>query len=416
MGKRGVSYLLLLVLILQALDPGSCEKPSSFCSRTLSRSTCPANLPTFDQVDLNKYSGRWYEVSVNAYFKGLQEAGGACVSAFYTPNNDSSIQVFNSQTRVVGALGSSLVRGISVSAAGVCQGARQICSEIYNGSVSQAISIIRVVAMNISQSYPKESSLLLESESKIDHSLIDIDLALNSLSQSVSQIQVLNSKLGQGQPKGAVAELSKIAARVNKEVFDSTIPSKVESIASARRKITKVAGELYQNENTREVSQQLFRAVSLVQSLEESLPGQAATIRATVAAIAESAASFAYENNEGVGGFFSLTGKAVVTSAPGKLSVTFTGIPSPPGQYWILKVADEGSDNYGAAIVYGCSEVSGGGTYQPLFFLSRQPNLSSDVNQEFLDYVHSLGIYSDCHEVLVSSSQPASCQYPSPQS
>ncbi|KAL3683720.1 hypothetical protein R1sor_001742 [Riccia sorocarpa] len=414
MGERGLTCLLLLLLIFQTLRPGSCQPPAppTFCSRTLSRWTCPATLPTFDQVDLNKYSGRWYEIGSNGYFKGLQEAGGECISAFYTPQPDGSIQVFNGQTRVLGALGTSLVRGISVSAAGICQNARQICSEISPmGSISQGIRIIQQVATNISQSYYEESCVLVESKAKIDSSLMTIDKGLDSLSQSVSQIQVLNIKLSQaeGKAKDEVAELTKIAAQVNNEIEDN-IPALLESIASARKKVTELAGKLYQKDDTKEISQQLFRAVSSIQEFEESLSGHAATIRATVAATADSAASFAYEKNEGVGGFYGLYGKAVAANAtaPGKLSVTFEGIPTPPGKYWILKVADEKSESYGAAIVYGCSDIPGAGTYQPLFFLSREPTLSEDVNREFTDYVRSLGIYSECHEVFVPSSQPAS--------
>ncbi|BFI09503.1 hypothetical protein MPTK1_3g05310 [Marchantia polymorpha subsp. ruderalis] len=411
----GMGMLVLVLVLVQAVGFASCQS-TSFCANTLSRWTCPKDLPTFDKVDLQKYAGRWYEIGSNAFFKNLQEAGGTCVSAVYTLKSDEGyVEVFNSQTRVIGDLGVSLVRAISAQASQICQGARQICSQIFVGSVSQGLSIVQEVATNTSQSNPADSSALLEAKAMIESALGGIDAGLDSLAKNVSQMQILNSQLSQADGKAAdrVAQLSDLAAQINAGVVDAIIPEKLAAIAAARQNITAIAGKLYNAPGTKQLAQLLFRAVTLIQDLEESVPGQAATIKATVNGAVDAAASFAYEKSENVGGFVTILGKAFQNSTDaGKLSVVFDSIA--PAQYWILKVEDENSDDYGAAIVYGCSDLPTGGTYQPFFILSRKPTLGEDVGIPFLQYAESLGIYQDCHEVFAFSEQPATCQYPSP--
>ena len=62
-------------------------------SMTLFSSNIPAQeLPTVDQVDIQKYLGTWYEIArlPNSFEKGLE-----CVTATYTMKDNGKIQVFN---------------------------------------------------------------------------------------------------------------------------------------------------------------------------------------------------------------------------------------------------------------------------------------------------------------------------------
>jgi len=58
----------------------------------------PTNLtpiaPTSTEIDLNRYSGKWYEI---VSLPQLFSLGAKCITAEYTPNADGSIKVVNRQ-------------------------------------------------------------------------------------------------------------------------------------------------------------------------------------------------------------------------------------------------------------------------------------------------------------------------------
>lgn len=58
----------------------------------LSHQTNAQDLETVDYVDLEKYSGEWYEI---ASFPQSFQKGCTCTKATYTPNEDGTIQVEN---------------------------------------------------------------------------------------------------------------------------------------------------------------------------------------------------------------------------------------------------------------------------------------------------------------------------------
>ncbi len=55
-------------------------------------STGTKELKTVDEVDLNRYQGKWYEI---ASFPNSFQKGCACTTAEYTPINETEIRVMN---------------------------------------------------------------------------------------------------------------------------------------------------------------------------------------------------------------------------------------------------------------------------------------------------------------------------------
>ncbi|CAJ1072704.1 apolipoprotein D-like isoform X3 [Xyrichtys novacula] len=92
----------------------------------------------------------------------------------------------------------------------------------------------------------------------------------------------------------------------------------------------------------------------------------------------------------------SIVGQAKVKhpSEPAKLEVSFTGIPSPPGPYWVLS-----SDYETHSVVYGCTDF-GLFRMELAWILSREPTMS----EETLERMHAILSTADVNvDKLVST-------------
>jgi hypothetical protein len=230
-----------------------------FCKMAVARNvtTCP-DIPTFDILDADAFTGTWYEVGSTAQFKLSAEAGMSCPQVTYslatTPhtgfNQGVVFNVLNSGVQVISPLAALEVHNINQGTKDICWNARDVCSMLASGSLQQSLAELAQVSSRVEEGSPHEASTLRAVQSKISTATENITLQLDELAYHMIDIQTHDGYLSQanGTEKSSIDEIKHaiLQARQNK----AAIIELVSQIANAREELIKVGLILWESKMT----------------------------------------------------------------------------------------------------------------------------------------------------------------------
>ncbi|KAG6548190.1 hypothetical protein Mapa_010241 [Marchantia paleacea] len=417
--KKPAVYFLAAIFVLGNLNPAARggileEFSSGFCLNVPNVTKCPSPS-TFDLVDITAFGGKWYEIGSSARFKLSTEAGIACSQTNYTVMTSSSfwgprtanMSFLDKGVKAVGDVAQFGVQQIAGAARGLCQNARGICKMLSSGSqIDQALTLVSNSAGKIFLFHPTESATLNAVRASIGTAISAVNAALDSLSKNVTQIQMMDSQLSQGNGTlkdnlGKLLNLTLKAGRVQDD-----IQSAVKAMADARGKIIQVAAKLVVAggaDSPIKAVPDLGQAVFLLAAAENAILALAAEVRLATFGVTAVAGLIAMDTRK-PGGFTSANPGVAVQNAsfPGRLDAVWASKRAP---YLILSVDGFPNMGYNAALIYSCTEVPGAHYKQALFIISRTPTLSEIVIDRFLGVATFHGISNDCDDPFLYTVQ-----------
>ncbi|CAM6025185.1 unnamed protein product [Sphagnum balticum] len=382
-----------------------------FCKMAVARNvtTCP-DIPTFDILDADAFTGTWYEVGSTAQFKLSAEAGMSCPQVTYslatTPhtgfNQGVVFNVLNSGVQVISPLAALEVHNINQGTKDICWNARDVCSMLASGSLQQSLAELAQVSSRVEEGSPDEASTLRAVQSKISTATENITLQLDGLAYHMIDIQTHNGYLSQanGTDKSSVDEIKHaiLQARQNK----AAIMELVSQIANAREELIKVAFNLFLAGYVIQ-SVDITQASLLIAAIEVGIVSKTTNIGLSFTSIG-SAAGLTLNNKPHIKKPLSFPSTAFQNATSGgKLQLMIRGLPAP---YWIIALEGFPSDSYEAALIYSCTQnlLASSTTQQSIIVISRTPQINPATLGRFMAVSGSLGIGFDCEDPFLFSS------------
>ncbi|BBN02737.1 hypothetical protein MPTK1_2g17690 [Marchantia polymorpha subsp. ruderalis] len=417
--KQPAAFVLAAMFVLSSLSPAALggileEFSSGFCLNAPNVTKCPSP-PTFDLVDITAFGGKWYEIGSSARFKLTKEAGMACSQTNYTVMTSTSfwgprtanMSFLDKGVNAVGNVAQFGVQQIAGAARGLCQNARDICKMLNSGSqIDQALTLVATAAGKIFLFHPTESATLNAVRASVGTAISAVNVALDSLSKNVTQIQYLDSQLSQanGTLKDNLSRLLNLTLKAGRVQDD--IQSAVRALADARGKIIQVAAKLVVAGGADlpiKAVPDLGQAVFLLAAAENAILALATEVRLATLGVTAVAGLIALDSSK-AGGFASANPGVAIQNAtfPGRLDAVWASKRAP---YLILSVDGFPNQGYNAALIYSCTEVPGAHYKQALFIISRTPTLSQVVVDRFLGVAAFHGISTDCDDPFLYTVQ-----------
>lgn len=402
MGNKVAHFAVLIIVVVwmscsaKLLEVGA----QQFCSRAAEACAKP---PTVDDLQVEEYLGKWYEMGSTATFKLFTEAGLACNQARYTSSPHANLSLLNSGLRVISPLAVAEVGAVNVAARGICGGAREVCFQV--AAVRQLSQSLTNLTLHSSTNHQS----LLQLADDLASSANAAEQTLQDLADDVSLIQEENGQISQANYSSA-RSLQSSADAMNEYVkAASKEQGAIASLASNLNKIRARVWEMGHKSWSEESKLALEQASVALGSIALKVGASSSVIEVGLKAVGLGAKAL-LKNGQPIedGRVSSVTGAITQPSAvsAGKLEVTINGGKAP---YWIIGVEKSEEGAYSAALVYSCTAVA-----KSLFVLSREPEVQKGTLDAFLAKAHSLGIYNDCEDpFLLTLQRGGDCGKPS---
>ncbi|CAM6122637.1 unnamed protein product [Calypogeia fissa] len=407
-----VTASLLLVMSLLMTARAQTIFDIDFCNNWQQPTTCPTP-PTFDLVNLQAMSGKWYEIGTNAKFKLFRENGMACNSANYTavstpPNfwgvTQSNLSIVDTGVKAMGPLSGYGVAQVSLASKGLCTNARTICSLMTSDSqLGQAVTQLATSSGQLLLLHPIEAAQLINASASVGAAINSINAALDALTRSVTSIQYINAQLSQvnGSVQTNLQQLTNVTTQAT--LVQSTIQQAVSSIAAAKGIVMEVTAKMLFAGGIvpMTIVPDLGKVTYLLASAELAIIVQAGEMELSLFGINAMTPLISIDNSKPV--TLSSTGSAMQNNtAAGSLSAHIHGVEAP---LLILAVNGLASAGYTSALLYSCVEVPNGQYQQGLFIISRTPTLDPIVVSSLLGVASFNGIQTSCDDPFVYTVQ-----------
>lgn len=389
--------------------PSSRAETTAFCRRSSSRESCP-DPPTSAHVDLNAYTGTWYQVASTARYKLSFDSGLVCEQANYTFVSQTlgaaRISAVNSGAAVISRTDAAILTRQCRSTDGICSAAIRICSAVTppDSRLHQNIRLLARAADTLSSSHPSVSAGLVLQTRRTAHLARIVESDVDALAANVSAIQQTYGRISQdeGLRRENLRELSETISFSLTAVWDFSY--QISRMDSIRSEILHVAATLA-GENP-SLAFQISRAAFQIAAEFSRIQSNLANVATLLDGLEASAAILARSS----GGATNFRAAPPVMyglgfqngSSPGKLEMDFYGVSSP---YWIIGLEGSARKGYDAAMVYWCREGLNGGIYEDLFLLSRSGKLRGSILGKFTRMAAEYGIYLDCDNPLIFTDQ-----------
>ncbi|GBG75481.1 hypothetical protein CBR_g20112 [Chara braunii] len=444
-------------------DPDVHGQFTSFCKAYGPGRRCPTP-PTVPAVDIQAYTGLWYEIGVTAGFKIESELGSRCVTANYTANGtapyvrtpiDFSTIPFGSlpamapppsghsstptapdglldeestptESERIEQLGfnlSALVpppEGVG-KAVKVLNRGENVTSPV----VLEAVVKISVITSKVLSSLATTTCPLVSSESaqriksaateEGSRSAQAIARSADGILQSIAQIVEAAMEVVHG-----VESITFGIGEVNQGHYDKAVK---RQIASGSSVVNKAAREISRQANN--VKRNVNKILKLASSLSDTTVAKtviqetqkiSSLILTTMSAgveIKEAAETIRKENRfiskQGIlrpGGIAvtGIRGQAVQNpKEPGKITVNFGGFP---GAYWLIALEGEPAEGYEVAVIYGCQDLppflqSLRRQDDSVFIIARKREIPEATVNRLLAFAKGLGINTSGDNVFI---------------
>ncbi|GJP40312.1 hypothetical protein CLOM_g24592 [Closterium sp. NIES-68] len=381
-----VTPAVALLLAISALTPAS----ASFCADYLQAFKCP-KLPSFDTVDISKYTGRWYEVALTARFRFQSEVGLTCTTADYTANGEVNgqkrIKVLNRGKRSVAGPRQAQVLLASVNSNRIATNLGIVCRVAVNAAKASA-QAQALLSANASASAAATgiggTSELLGAANPLAAFVTSVSSDAEIIDNAVRDFQMaLNTMNGRPQPKDFSGAKSKMFKSISN--IQGAGGRLIQAAFTGRTAAQGLSGALNglsgQNAKTAANGLQSFLRGTRLYFAATSIVRLATAMVPTVLSMVPSPFT-----RVGQGGF--PRAKAIQSkSNAGQLFVIFFGQKSKEPNYIITDLQGDASSGYSLATVYTCYQGK-----TTLWLLSRTPSVTQSDIDSALERVTTAGL------------------------